>query len=366
MVKFDEIIGASLEWTAAVLFRPFSPKKWLILTFIAFLAGSLSGGNSNLNFRDRDNRKHEASAAQQYEKSSFQTAKITPPQQKPISGKEAKSFFKKSATGSVIFIVVLAVIAGITLFIILLWLCSRFYFIFLEDVAKNDASIAAPFKNNKDIGNSFFKFNLLFLFLIICLITLVIFIGFLSLSGIGIFDKNASPGFWKVLSALLPAIFLFIFIIIVIALFAMIMNDFVTVVMFKDKTKTFLAIKKVFSVLMLNKLNFLLYILIKIGLAIVSSIIYSIASFVAVMGLVFPVGIIASIFYFIFKVIPKDIQSIFIVIVIFAAILVILFLWYCLMCMYLPFAVFFRTFSVKFFGRLDSRYNLFMYADNHR
>jgi hypothetical protein len=48
------------------------------------------------------------------------------------------------------------------------------------------------------------------------------------------------------------------------------------------------------------------------------------------------------------------------------AIPIVLFLWYCFMCMYLPFAVFFRTFSVKFFGKLDSRYNLFVYTDDHR
>jgi len=363
MVKFDEIISASLEWTTAVLFRPFSPKKWLILTFIAFLAGAIAGGNSNLNFRERNSRTREASAAQQYEQESFQTAKISSPKQKSVSKKEAENFFKKATAGPAIFIVILAVIAGIILFVILLWLCSRFYFIFLEDVVKNDASIVVPFKNNKAIGNSFFKFNLIFIFLVICIVALIVFLGFVSLSNIGAFNKNASIGFWKILSAMLPAILLLVFVIIVCALIGLIMNDFVTIVMFKDRIKIAQAIKKVFSTLILNKLNFILYVLIKIGLVISSSIIYSIASFVAVMSLIFPVAIVASVFYFIFKVIPKDIQSIFMIVVVLAAIPVILFLWYCLICMYLPFAVFFRAFSVKFFGRLDNRYNLFKYAD---
>lgn len=359
MVKFDEIISASLEWTTAVLFRPFSPKKWLILTFIAFLAGSIAGGNSNFNFRDRDNRTKEASAAQQYERNSFQTAKSEIPKEKPVSKEEIKNFFKKSVSTPVIVIIILAVIAGIILFLILLWVCSRFYFIFLEDVTKNDASIAAPFRSNKDIGNSLFKFNLIFIFLFICIIALILFMGFVSLSKIGAFNNNASVGFWKILSALLPAVLLFVFVILVSALIGLVMNDFVTVVMFRDRIKIISAIRKVFSILMLNKFNFLLYVLIKIGLAIASSIIYSITSFVAVMGLIFPAGIIASIFYFIYKVIPRDVQSIFLIVVVLAVVPVILFLWYCLMCMYLPFAVFFRAFSVKFFGRLDNRYNLF-------
>ncbi|MDD4182470.1 MAG: hypothetical protein PHT53_01410 [Candidatus Omnitrophica bacterium] len=359
MVKFNEIISASLEWTAAVLFRPFSPKKWLILTFIAFLAGAIAGGNSNLNLQERDNRTREASAARQYEQKSFQTAKISSPEQKSISKKEIENLFKKSVTGPVIFIIILAVIAGIVLFIVLSWLCSRFYFIFLEDVTKNDASIVVPFKNNRVIGNSFFKFNLIFILLLICIVALIVFLGFISLSNIGAFSKDASLGFWKILSAILPAILLFVFVVIVCALIGLIMNDFVTIVMFKDKIKIIPAIKKVFSTLVLNKLNFVLYVLIKIGLAISSSIIYSIASFVAVMSLIFPAAIVASVFYFIFKVIPKNMQSIFMVVVVLAAIPVILFLWYCLVCMYLPFAVFFRTFSIKFFGRLNDRYDLF-------
>jgi hypothetical protein len=366
MVKFDEIISASLEWTTAVLFRPFSPKKWLILTFIAFLAGSIAGGNSNFNFKDRGNRTKEASAARQYERNSFQSAKIETPKEKPVSKEEIKNFFKKSVTAPVIYAIILAVIAGIILFLMLLWICSRFYFIFLEDVVGNDASIVKPFRRNKDVGNSLFKFNLIFLFLLICIIALIFFMGFVSLSKIGAFNNNASLGFWKIVSALLPAVLLFVFVVLVSALIGLIINDFVTVVMFKDRAKIAAAIRKVFSILALNKLNFFLYVLIKIGLAVASSIIYSITSFVAVMGLIFPFGIIASIFYFIYKVIPRDAQSIFMVAVVVAAVPVILFLWYCLICMYLPFAVFFRVFSVKFFGKLDGRYNLFMYTDDHR
>ncbi|MFA5008466.1 MAG: hypothetical protein WC546_04530 [Candidatus Omnitrophota bacterium] len=366
MVKFGEIIGASLEWTATVLFRPFSPKKWLILAFVAFLAGSLAGGNFNSSKSDRFSRTKEASAAQQYVDNSFQVAKIQTPEEKPIPKEEFKSFLKKSASIPVIFFVTLIVIAAIAVFLLLLWVCSRFYFIFLEDVTKNDASIVLPFRSNKKIGNSFFRFNILFLFFVICITALFIFLGFISLSKMGALNNPAAVGFWKILSVLLPLILLFILVILIILLIAVVINDFVTIVMLRDKVKVTQAIKKVVSILSLNKLNFSLYILIKIGLAIASSIIYNIISFITVMSLLFPVGIIASILYFIFRAIPKNAQSIFAVVVMIVAIPIVLFLWYCFMCMYLPFAVFFRTFSVKFFGKLDSRYNLFVYTDDHR
>jgi hypothetical protein len=359
MVKFDEIISASFEWTRAVLFRPFSPKKWLILTFIAFLAGSLSGGNSNFNLREPDRRHKEASAAEQYGNNSLQFAKITSPEQRAAPKKQAKDFFDGSVSGITIFVVILGVAAGIVLFLLLLWLCARFPFIFLDDVIKNDASIAAPFRSNKILGNSLFKFNLAFILIFICIVALIALLGFMSLSGIGAFNKNASVGFFKILSALLPAIILFISVIIIVAIFGMIISDFVIVVMFKDKIKITAAIKKVFSVLAVNKLNLFMYTLIKVSLAIVCSIIYGLVTFMTVMSLLFPAGVTAVIFYFVFKTLPHGAQPVFKVIGVLIVVPIVLFLWYCLMAMYLPFAVFFRTFSIKFLGRLDSRYNLF-------
>ncbi|MDD4955700.1 MAG: hypothetical protein PHP17_06660 [Candidatus Omnitrophica bacterium] len=363
MVKFDEIISASLEWTATVLFRPFSPKKWLILTFIALMAGSISGGNSNFSSSDRRHDRKESYAANYDQGKPFQLAKTSTPERKSVSRGQFRGFFEKPSAGSVIFLIVLGVIAGVVLLLVLMWFCSRFYFIFLEDTIRNDASIAKPFKNNKTIGNSFFKFNLVFLVFIIGIIALIALFGFMSLSGIGAFKTGASPGAFKVLAAIFPAILLFILFLIIVAVVSLIVNDFAIIVMFKDKIKFMPAIKKVLSVLNLNKLNFLLYILIKMGLAIVSSIVYTITSLVAVMGLIFPIAVIVGGLYFIFKVMPGGMHLVFLIVVIFAAVPVFLFLWYCLVCIYLPIAVFFRVFSAKFFGRLDSRYNLFKYAN---
>jgi hypothetical protein len=50
MVDFSELIKASAEWTITVLFRPFSPKKWIILGFVALLAGYLTGGGGHGSF----------------------------------------------------------------------------------------------------------------------------------------------------------------------------------------------------------------------------------------------------------------------------------------------------------------------------
>ena len=56
-IDVGDIIKKSFERTVLILFKPFTLKKWLMLLFIAWLAGALAGGG-NFDFRlpiDRDN-----------------------------------------------------------------------------------------------------------------------------------------------------------------------------------------------------------------------------------------------------------------------------------------------------------------------
>lgn len=361
MVKFDEIIGASIEWTTTVLFRPFQAKKWLILTFIALLAGALAG--NSFNYSSHSNYKEKkAHARQLQEGSNLQVAKINPPKAKSLSKQELKNFLRENFFKRNPFLIIPIIIIGLIILIILSWLCARFYFIFLEDVTKNDASIVKLFKSNKTIGNSFFKFNLATLGIFVLLILLTALGGFFSLNKMGVFDKNISVDPWRIFVNLFPEILAVIAIILMMILIYLIINDFVLVVMLRDKIKIIPAIKKTLSILLANKANLIVYILIKFALSIVSSIIYSIIYFISIIGLIFPAAIIASILYFIFMNLPHNIQSPFLAVTVVIAFPFILFIAYCFMCLNLPFAVFFRTFSVKFFGRLDGRYNLFMHT----
>ncbi len=163
MVKFQEIIEASIEWTATVLFRPFSPKKWLILVFVALMAGQLAGGgcNSFPSGRDHEDKTKPAQAAEIYQASISHPASQAINKKPTFSLEESfKSFLKKNKNSTLFLaIFVIAIIAIIIGLLVLTWLTARFSFIFLEDVIKNNASIKIPFRENKTIANSLFLFN---------------------------------------------------------------------------------------------------------------------------------------------------------------------------------------------------------------
>ncbi len=361
MVKFDEIISGSLEWTVTVLFRPFSPKKWLILGFVALMAGALMGGNLNLRSGSRDYRVKETKTEELSPQKSIEKSK-TPAVPAKVRLKNAIKSYLRDMRGSGftgIFIGVVFIL--FIILIIFIWLGARFHFIFLEDVIKNDASIVLPFKSNKGIGNSFFQFNILFLLIFAIVFGLIIFGCILALIKIGAFNQQVSPDFLKILSVILPFTLLLILAILISVFIFIIVEDFALIIMLKDRIKITAAIKKAMAILGANKANFLLYVLIKWGLAICSSIIYGVMYFVTFFGLLFPAVTSASFLYFIYRTIPKNIQSVFLMVIVVMAISILIFLWYCFACMSLPFAVFFRTFSVKFLGRLDNRYDLFKY-----
>jgi hypothetical protein len=357
MVKFDKIIHASLEWTTAVLFRPFNLKKWLILAFIALLAGAISSANFNLNLPSSNNHRfsnrHETASSKKFSGTpqNLNTHTVN-------SKAEFKNFLRKFKTWPLNFIVLVAALFFLGFLIFFVWLHSRFCFIFIENIVTNDISIIEPFRRHKKIADSYFVFNL-GLILFYLLITLLIIVSFFNM----VF--NSSPfhytgkDFIKLLSILLPLIIVLIIFWFVAILIYVILVDFVQPIMFRDKTKFFAALNKVLILIKKTPANFACYILIKAGLAICASLVSTIVSFVAIFGLILPLVLIASAAYFIYKTLAGNFGQVFLVFCVIFAIPLFLALWYFLISLYLPFAVFFRTLSIKFMAEIDQNYNLF-------
>jgi hypothetical protein len=368
MVKFDEIIHASLEWTTTVLFRPFNIKKWFILTFIALLAGAVIGGsNFRINLPVEETSQDQPVKKDTKIKCGQDPARLSGPESFSDIKKEFNIFLTQISSPPIIFFV----IAGIALIIIILvistWLYSRFSFIFLQAVATNDASVKIPFRQNREIGNSLFSFNVIFSLFNTAILILFIFYSVKSL--IYVIETSTSKNVdamaivMKVLSLAIPYILLLLLFILLAGTVRFIINNFVVPVMFKEKKSILKALPVALGIINSNKENVFVYLLILIGFYICALIIYSIISFIAVMAIVFPAIIIGTLASFFYKAMPGAYQPIFVIICVIIAIPVMLFFWYCLISMSLPFSVFFRTFSLKFLGRLDSRYDLFKYTD---
>lgn len=373
-----------------VLFRPFNPRKWLILSFAALMAGFLAGGGFNFssnNFDKREEKEKQEKTTRLYQTGSSHLGK----QQKTNCGKDillcalkdsgvvsssdaphqAENPFYKDFVGQIlkikkpvlisIIVVVVLVLMGFS--ILMAWLSSRFAFVFLEDVVKNDASIKLPFRENKGLGKSLFLFSVVFM-----LIFWVLFAGFVlmllkSLGGLGVFNKTITAGFKQIFWTLLPFGLTFIFLILIAGIVSFVVRHFITVIMFRDKISITRAWPKFLAMLMPHKQDFITYLFIAMGLGILTSIISMLLYLSAFFGLLFPAGILTLVFYLIHLVIPQTLQTVYFIVIAVIFFPIGLFILYSLMCLNLPFAVFSRTLSVKFVAALDQNYNLFRYKE---
>lgn len=352
MVKFREIFNASLEWSACVLFRPFSPKKWLLLSLIAIIAGALIGGEFNLRLpRDSDRDKDK--------KSEVSTTTPAAKEAQASPKEELKEFWSKVNHPLILTLIAAGILLVLALLVSSLWVSSRFAFIFLEDVVKNDASIKAPFRENKETGNSLFLFSLalasVFLFFLAALITSFIFI----LIKVGAFSGSQPQGVLKFLFAFLPFMLLFIILIIVYGIISLIVRDFLLPIMYREGMRIKEAWQR-FSVLFkANKRDFFKFILLRVVVQVFASFISGVIAFMAIVGLIMPAGLCTLIFYLLYLATPVGLRLFYFILLGLFCVPLLGFLIFCLSCLYLPFSVFLRVLSIKFLARMDPRYNLF-------
>ncbi|MDD5271004.1 MAG: hypothetical protein PHE80_07470 [Candidatus Omnitrophica bacterium] len=334
MVDFGAIIGDSANWTKKVLFQPFNFKKWLILAFIAVMAGSMSNG---CNYNSGGDNHYESQQQQQQGGGACGGAGGGGTCAAPSAPGQDMSVFWAIFGSAMLFIVALV--------LLFVWLGSRFAFVFIEDIVKNDASVKKPFADNADVGNSYFKFNIVFMG--IFLITLLSFIG----TGIAIYTQAMYLAF-------IPLVLVFIVVAAAAGVFSVMLIDIVLPIMFKDRIKTLAGIGRAWALVKANKGNFTVYILIKIGLGIGAGIAYTIVAIGAAIVLLIPIALVAAALYFLSKVLPAAAVLPYWIITGVILTPICLFIFYCLMALNLPFAVFFRSMSIKFLEKLDPQYAL--------
>ncbi|MBM3249418.1 MAG: hypothetical protein FJZ09_01035 [Candidatus Omnitrophica bacterium] len=352
MVRFSEIFNASVERTAGILLRPFSPKKWFLLTFIAILAGALIGGGFNFRLPP---------VPEQGREKETQVSKPAPATQGTQASpkEEFKKFWEKINNPLTLSLIATGIISVIFLLILSLWLSCRFAFVFLEDVVKNDASIKAPFRENKQAGNSFFLFSLalatIFLFLFGALVAAFIYMLFES----GAFISPAPQAAFKFLAPFFPAILIFIILAVIYGVISLIARDFLLPIMYAEGVRIKEAWQRFTLLFKANKGEFLKFILLRIAVQLVASFVSGIIAFMAMIGLIIPAGILTLVFYLLYLATPAGLRLLYFVFLIFFCVPLAGSVIFCLTSLYLPFSVLLRVLSVKFIGRLDPRYDLF-------
>ena len=164
MRDYAQLIHASMEWAATLNFRPFKVKKWLIMGFAAFMAGYIANtGRLNLDLPSDFLKTKKTQTASTQQTPAVDAVKSLIPAVTTAPGQPSQVTQKEKASPALIILIVTAVVCLILcLCVLLIWLYSRFSFVFLDNVAANDASIKLPFVKYEAQGNSFFYFNLVF------------------------------------------------------------------------------------------------------------------------------------------------------------------------------------------------------------
>lgn len=361
---FFDIISGSFQWTKTVLFKPFRIKKWLFLCVIALLAGEFSGCNTNFNLnlldkkdefkktiqKDSDNNKDTSSL-------SFLGSQDSDPTEAYSDSAETEEDINISKNIKLaVVIMVILLIVGAIFVVFLAWVYSRFSFIFINSIVKNIASVKTPFTENAILGNSYFKWNMVMLFISILIagFMVLLFIG-------GIYFLRETNIFVIIILSLL-----YVFVAVSVLLGLIVLNitvhDLILPVMFKNKIPIMQAWKIALPVLSQKKYDYFKYLLIKLGLRMLAGIAAVFLSAGIILAMLVPSGIVGGLLYSASLLFSGYLKIAYFVLLITLGIAWIVLVIFIINVILLPIPVFFRTFSIKFLARLDRKQDLFRLA----
>jgi hypothetical protein len=234
-IQYFEPLSRGFARMKTALFSPFDIKKWFVVGFTAFLAGSANCGFQNpASFNSHDRRPSNADL-------------------------EKILYFPQKAwewlgnhpawTMLICFLVFMAFLIGL----LVGWLNARGKFMFLDNVVRNRSLVAAPWREYRNEANSLFVFN--FLLGLVGLIVVVVYV--LQCVG-GLQSLYESSGDFRTLIG--PAILAGVGLLAIFLLGAFItfmLNNFVVPIMYRDRITTSRAVQKFFPLFLSNFLYFI-------------------------------------------------------------------------------------------------------------
>lgn len=374
--SYGKLVNMSWNWMIQILFRPFILKKWIMLAVIIALAGQM-GGNLNLNLRGdgADFQKVIDSIRQKVPVAS----EIQSPFMRPAIAEEPggvstlanmapqiaaipqiPSFFSDPKT------IIFTVVVGITLFLLMaifillwIWINSNFSFVFIDSMIRNDASLRIPFHRNKPQGNSYFRWNVAF-----SLISLLVFGGIISLplmrlAKAGVFTAKPPVDILRILSILLPYVPILLISGILFFLIAFFTREFILPIMYKKK----IGILKGWGVFLgLFKRNIgemLLYLLVRLGLSILTLIAAIVLTIIGAIVFLLIVGLLFLLGWLIYAITPAVAKTGITIALIIVGIPIFILLIFLFILVFIPIPVFFRIFSINVLGSIDESLDLF-------
>ena len=245
-ISVIEPIGAAIEKTKEILFRPFDIGKWFTIGFCAFLATLGSGGGPN-----GAGGGHGGGHPQDF-------------QQEMNNIKDAILDNLPIIISVAAVLILLIVIVSV----VVMWLKSRGQFMFLHCVARNVAEVKNPWKQYAQQANSLFLFKLMLW--VAGFFGGMLFIVPLALIGISFISVGIE--FFPLVNIVWVSFLIFGIIVVAMAIGAvkLLTNDFVVPIMYSRGCLIKEAWREFWLLVMSNKGPFTLYLLflVVIGLAI--------------------------------------------------------------------------------------------------
>lgn len=203
-IEIFEPFGAAFELMKRILFQPFDFAKWCVLGFAAFLSGSW-GSNFRFNFPMKGDWNFRSTSFH-----STGTSESMPSWWLPL--------------------IVALVIIGLIVGLLIMWVVSRGRFIFTDCVVKNRAAIAAPWREYRREGNSFFLFSLAVAFLSILMAAASIFLIVLPLGLFSDWKWTGGVGATAVIALVFVGLVWLVF-----AIFFAVVSQFMVPVMYRRR-----------------------------------------------------------------------------------------------------------------------------------
>ena len=167
-IGYFEPLSRAWERTRVILWQPFDLTKWLLLAFAAWVAGlTTDAGSAAMARADSNDVGRQTWSGIDHAWESLSASAIWLP------------------------LAVMGIMIGLAFAVLLLWITSRFKFIYLGNLVGNQAEIVEPWKRHEALGNSLFLWRLCFTLACVVGVLLVGLVFFAPAAGFSFHDALA-------------------------------------------------------------------------------------------------------------------------------------------------------------------------------
>jgi hypothetical protein len=263
-----ECVSPAIEHAKQQLFKPFQFGQWTRLAFVGLLAGEMATGSCGGG--GGWNRPHSQSGGDQF-------LSVAPP------------IFDPSKLGPYLGIIILVALLVCVLILVLMYVNSVFRFILLQSVVQKRCSVSEGWRRWQRQGRRFFLWQLVY--------QLVLGIGFAILIGIPLGIAAVMGWLQQPKAHLAPLILGGIIVVGVLLTFFLIAicihvlaKDFLVPLMAYDDLDFADGWSRLLAMMKTERGNYIVYLLLKLGLSIAAFILFGIASFFVILLFLIPVG----------------------------------------------------------------------------